>query len=103
VSVRPVDGLLHLHTMNFHDEVVDPEELDLPSPQKNPSDREIQMAGKLVDSLSAKFEPSKYKDTYRDAVLKVIKAKAKGEEIAPPEEPEREESDDLAAALEASL
>ncbi len=103
VAVRPLDGILGLHTMNFHDEIVEPDELDLPSPQKNPSEREIQMAGKLVDSLAAKFEPHKYRDTYRDAVLEIIKRKAKGEEIETPEEPEREESDDLAAALEASL
>jgi DNA end-binding protein Ku len=103
VAVRPVDGLLHMHTMNFHDELVEPDDLDLPSPQKNPSDREIQMAGKLVESLSAPFEPHKYKDTYREAVLELIERKGKGEEIEPPSEPEREESDDLAAALEASL
>ena len=103
VAVRPVDGLLHMHTMNFHDELVEPDDLDLPSPQKNPTDREIQMAGKLVESLSAAFQPHKYKDTYREAVMKVIKAKSKGEEIETPSEPETEESDDLAAALEASL
>jgi len=104
VAVRPLDGILGLHTMNFHDEVVAPGDLDLPSPQKNPSEREIEMAGKLVKSLAAKFEPHKYKDTYRDAVLALIERKAKGEEIEPPsEEPERDDGDDLAAALEASL
>jgi DNA end-binding protein Ku len=103
VAVRPLDGVLGMHTMNFHDEVVDADEIDLPRARKNPSKREIEMAGKLVESLGAKFEPHKYKDTYRDAVLKLIERKRKGEEIEPPEEPEREESDDLAAALEASL
>jgi DNA end-binding protein Ku len=103
VAVRPHDGVLAMHTMNFHDELVAPDDLDLPSARKNPSEREIEMAGKLVDSLAAKFEPHKYKDTYRDAVLKVIERKRKGEEIEAPEVPEREESDDLAAALEASL
>ena len=43
--------ILALHTMNFHDEVVEVDDLDLPSPQRNPSDREIEMAGKLVKSL----------------------------------------------------
>ncbi|HET6548873.1 MAG TPA: Ku protein, partial [Solirubrobacter sp.] len=85
------------------DELVEPGDLDLPRPQKNPSSREIEMAGKLVKSLGAKFAPHKFKDSYREAVLDVIKRKAKGEDIEPPEEPEREESDDLAAALEASL
>ena len=90
--------------MNFHDEVVDVDDLDLPSPQRNPSDREIEMAGKLVKSLAAKFEPETYEDTYRDAVLAVIKRKAKGEEIVEePEETKQQDSDDLMAALEASL
>jgi DNA end-binding protein Ku len=90
-------------TLNFHDEVVEAGELDLPSPQKNPTKRELEMAAKLVESLAAKFEPHKYRDTYRDAVLKVIERKRKGEDIEPPEEPERTEPDDLIAALEASL
>jgi DNA end-binding protein Ku len=103
VAVRPLDGILGMATLNFHDEVVDADELELPSPQKNPTKRELEMAGKLVKSLEAKFEPHKYSDSYREAVLKVIERKSKGEEIEAPEEPEREESDDLAAALEASL
>ena len=61
------------------------------------------MAGKLVKSLQAKFEPHKYKDTYRDAVLEVIERKRKGEEISVEEPEPKEEPDDLAAALEASL
>jgi DNA end-binding protein Ku len=104
VAVRPLDGILGLHTMNFHDEVVEVDDLDLPNPQRNPSDREIEMAGKLVKSLAAKFEPEKYEDTYREAVLAIIKRKAKGEEIVEePEETRQQDSDDLMAALEASL
>src|SRR4051794_32803540 len=103
VAVRPLDGILAMATLNFQDEVVEADELDLPSPQKQPTKRELEMAGKLVKSLQAKFEPHKYADSYRDAVLKVIDRKAKGEAIEAPEEPAREESDDLAAALEASL
>jgi len=90
--------------MNFHDEVVDVDDLDLPSPQRNPSDREIEMAGKLVKSLAAKFEPASYEDTYREAVLAVIERKAKGEPIVEaPEETKQQDADDLMAALEASL
>ena len=104
VAVRPLDKILSLQTMNFHDEVVEVDDLDLPSPQRNPADREIEMAGKLVKSLAAKFEPESYEDTYREAVLAVIKRKAKGEEIVEePEETKQQDSDDLMAALEASL
>jgi DNA end-binding protein Ku len=103
VAVRPLDGVLGMATLNFHDEVVDPDELDLPSPQKNPTKRELDMAKKLVNSLKAKFEPHKYADTYRDAVLQVIERKKGGEEIDVSEPEPKEEPDDLAAALEASL
>ena len=104
VAVRPLDKILSLQTMNFHDEVVEVDDLDLPSPQRNPADREIEMAGKLVKSLAAKFEPESYEDSYREAVLAVIKRKAKGEEIVEePEETKQQDSDDLMAALEASL
>jgi DNA end-binding protein Ku len=104
VAVRPVDGLLHMHTMNFHDEVVEPDDLDLPSPQKNPTDREVEMAGKLVKSLQTSFDPTSYEDTYREAVLALIERKRKGEAIAAPDEPPpSDDSDDLMKALEASL
>ncbi len=105
VAVRPLDGkILGLHTMNFHDELVAVADLDLPSPQRNPSDREIAMAGKLVKSLAAKFEPEDYEDAYRAAVLAVIERKAKGEEIvSEPEETRQQDADDLMAALEASF
>lgn len=104
VAVRPLGKILGLHTMHFHDEVVGVDDLDLPSPQRNPSDREIEMAGKLVKSLAAKFEPESYEDTYREAVLAVIKRKAKGEQIVEqPEETKQQDADDLMAALEASL
>jgi DNA end-binding protein Ku len=103
VAVKPLDGVLGMHVMNFHDEVVEPDDLDLPSPQKNPTDRELQMAGKLVKSLQAKFEPHKYKDSYREAVLEVIERKKSGEDIQTPEPEPKEETDDLMKALEASL
>src|SRR3954466_11056092 len=48
VAVRPLEGVLALHTMRFHDEVVQAGELDLRKPGKGPSKREVEMAGKLV-------------------------------------------------------
>jgi DNA end-binding protein Ku len=104
VAIRPMGKILSLQVMNFHDEVVGVDDLDLPSPQRKPADKEIEMAGKLVKSLAAKFKPEDYEDTYREAVLAVIKRKAKGEEIVEePEETRQQDSDDLLAALEASL
>ena len=53
--------------------------------------------------LDADFDPADYEDTYREAVLELVKRKAKGEEIDLDEQEEPEHGDDLAAALEASL
>ena len=102
-AVRPLDGVLALHTMRFHDEVVDAGELDVSIPRKGPSKQEAKMAEQLVDSLHSRFDPKKYKDTYREAVLDLIDRKAKGKKIEREEFEPREDTDDLAAALEASL
>jgi DNA end-binding protein Ku len=103
VALRALDDVLALHTLRFHDEVVDPGELDLGKPGKKPSKREVQMAGKLVDTLSEDFDASRYEDTYRASVLDLIKRKGKGEEIDLAAQEEPEHGDDLAAALEASV
>jgi DNA end-binding protein Ku len=97
------DDALLLDTLRFHDEVVDPGDLELPSARKKPAPKEVGAAKKLVDMLAADFDPAEYEDTYREAVLDLIKRKAKGEEIDLAEQEEPEHGDDLAAALEASL
>ena len=104
VALRPLDGLLGLHTMRFHDEVVSGKDLDVPSPRKKPAKREIDMAGTLVSSLETSFKPEKHEDTYRDAVMKLVERKASGKEIDLPERHHPELAPDLLmAALEASV
>jgi DNA end-binding protein Ku len=102
VAVRALDDVLALHTMRFHDEVVSPDELDIPSGGRKPNKSEVQMAAKLVESLEEDFKPERYEDSYRDSVLDLVKRKAAGKEIdlVAQEEPEH---DDLEAALAASL
>jgi DNA end-binding protein Ku len=81
------------------------ESLDgLPGAEAEVSERELKMARQLIESLSADFEPEKYRDEYRDRVLQLIEQKAEGQEIVaqvPVEEPTKVV--DLMAALEASL
>jgi DNA end-binding protein Ku len=106
VAIRPAGELLMMETMIFHDEVVPHDELDdLPDAKElKVSDREVQMAQQLIDSLSGEFEPEKYRDEYRDKVLDLIERKASGEDIAvQPEAPAPAKVPDLMAALEASL
>jgi DNA end-binding protein Ku len=102
-AVRAVDGVIALHTLRFHDEVVSGSEIAPKGAGRKPSKQEIAMADRLVDSLSTEFDPTDYEDTYREAVLDLIKRKAAGKEIDLVEQEEPEHGDDLAAALEASL
>jgi DNA end-binding protein Ku len=103
VAVRPLNGVLALHTMRFADELVDGGDLEIPSPSRKPTSREVQMAGRLVDTLQAPFDPSAFEDTYRERVLELIAAKARGEAPQPPEQQPEEQGGDLLAALAASL
>src|SRR3954447_20455974 len=103
VALRALDDVLALHTLRFHDEVVGGDDLDLPGGRLKANTREVDMAGKLVESLDEDFDPTKYEDTYRGAVLDLIKRKSRGKEIDLMEQEEPEHGDDLMAALEASL
>jgi hypothetical protein len=98
--------VLGMATMIFADEIVPPDRLDeLPDESVETSDRELDIARQLVESLAGNFEPEKYHDTYREEVLQLIERKAQGEEIVlqPPPEEEPSEVPDLMSALQASL
>jgi DNA end-binding protein Ku len=103
VALYPVDGALRISTMRFHDEVIAPDDLDMPEPAKQVTDKEAKMADALVSSLAAEFDPAEYDDTYRERVLEVVEAKAEGRQIVAPEMKEGSESTDLMALLEQSL
>ena len=103
VAVRPYDGALAMHTMRFADELVAADDLEIPTPSRNPSERELKMAGQLVGTLKAKFDPTAFQDTYRERLLEYIEAKAKGKLDKLPQRTEAADPGDLMAALEASL
>lgn len=103
VAVRADDDVLILHTLRFHDEVVSADDLEIDSSGRKPSRQEIDMAGRLTESMRADFRPEAYEDTYRDAVLALVARKSEGEEIDLAAQEEPAHGDDLSAALEASL
>ena len=105
VAIRPREDVLTMETLLFGDEVVSPDDLDgIAAEEAKATKKEVDMARQLIDSLSSDFDPSKYKDEYRDTVLEMIERKAEGQEIAVQETPdEPEEVPDLMAALEASI
>lgn len=102
VALRPLQGVLMLQTMRFADELVDPGDLELPSLKKKPAEREITMAAKLVEMLAGDWEPEAFEDTYTDAVMELIEAKAAGKKVKRARA-KQATGDDLMSALEASL
>jgi DNA end-binding protein Ku len=108
-AIRPMEDVLTLTTMRFHDEVTSPKDLDgevfEEEKPKKPDQREIQMAKQLIESLTGDFKPDSYRDEYREELLDLLERKAEGKEVvsAPTEEPKPTKAPDLMAALEESL
>jgi DNA end-binding protein Ku len=105
-ALRPAGDVMTMATMLFGDEVVAPDRIDELDAvgEAQATERELKMAQQLIESLSGEFDPTKYRDEYRERVIDLIERKAAGEQIAV--QPQAEESSpapDLMAALEASL
>ena len=100
-ALRVRDGILVLEQMYFADEVRAPNELKVGEVEVD--DRELTMAKQLVDAFSGEFEPGKYRDTYRDTLCEIIKAKREGETVHVVAKAEPEQPTDLMAALRASV
>ncbi|MGH7935843.1 MAG: Ku protein, partial [Chthoniobacterales bacterium] len=103
-SVKP-DGLfLVLELMHFASEILSPSELKTDVTGKI-QDKELKMAQTLIESMSTPWEPEKYRDEYRNAVLEMIEQKANRKDIAaPPVAPPRATNVvDLVKVLQESL
>lgn len=103
-AIRPSDGVLLLETMKWPDEIRVPafEELDM-DVEVRP--KEVEMAESLIGHLSGEFDPTAFRDAYREQLEEVIAAKIEGEDVqlAPQEAPEPEKVTDLLEALQASV
>jgi DNA end-binding protein Ku len=102
-ALEPVDQALVLTTMRYAHEIRRPKDLDLPASGKGWTDSEMKLARQLVDTLSGEWDPSEYRDTYTDALRKMIEAKVEGKETTAPELPEPARVTDLMEALKRSL
>lgn len=100
--LRPRDSVIVMQTMYYPDEIRDTTELSLPDDGADVADRELQMARSLVDMLTTNFDPTRYEDEYRKALLEVIEQKVSGAVIAKPP-PAPGKVVDLMAALRASI
>jgi DNA end-binding protein Ku len=105
-GVKPEDGALVLELMHFADELADPGKLRV-AKKTEVGKREMNMAKSLIDSMSSKWNPEKYKDDYREALMEVIeeKVEAGGKEIEekPKKAPKPTKVIDLVSVLQKSL
>jgi DNA end-binding protein Ku len=102
-ALEPVDQALVLTTMRFAHEIRRVKDLGLPASGKGWTHAEMKLARHLVDTLSGEWDPSEYRDTYTEALRKMVEAKAKGKETTAPEMPAPARVTDLMEALKRSL
>jgi DNA end-binding protein Ku len=74
-AIRPTGGALMLETLFRADEVRDPADLGL-GPAEEPSERELEIAVRLIEALATDWDPARYPDDYRERVLEMIRSKA---------------------------
>jgi DNA end-binding protein Ku len=103
-ALDPFGDTMLLTTLHWPDEIRSVEDLDLPDEDYDFKPAEKAMAKQLVSAMTGEFDPSQYKDEYREALEKIIEAKVEGRETVEIEEPEESgKLIDLMAALEASV
>ena len=106
-ALIPIDDVLLLNTLRYADEVRAPREIEVPSPKVTSKERELAL--KLVEDMSGKWQPKQFHDTFREDILKRVRQKVKAgetEELTEPEEGAerpRAEVIDLMAALKKSV
>jgi DNA end-binding protein Ku len=101
--LRPTEKVILLNRIRFEEEIRDPADLNLPA-RTGIKAGELQMAVSLINQLTSKFDISAYKDTYTAELMKLIKAKAKGQKIkAPALKVVHSKTQDLMEQLKASL
>ena len=102
-ALAPVREALVLTTMRFAHEIRSPKQLALPSTHRGWTEKEMNLARQLMDTLSDEWNPQEFRDTYTDILREVIEAKGKGQEIVTPQPPRRPRVANLMEALQKSL
>jgi DNA end-binding protein Ku len=99
--LRVREGAITLERMHF---AADIRSLEGIAPEQAKVDKEeLAMASQLIEQFRGEFDPTEYRDTYRDALCEIIKAKRKGEPVHAEAAVEPEAPTDLMSALRASL
>ncbi|GAB7054299.1 MULTISPECIES: Ku protein [Paenibacillus] len=102
-AIRIIDRCIAMETIFYPDEIRSVDQVPGLPEQINVNDKELEMAKMLINQLSTEFEPEKYKDDYRAAVMQAIEQKISGQQIRVAPEQRKTNVIDLMAALQASL
>ncbi|OPA73831.1 Ku protein [Paenibacillus selenitireducens] len=103
-AIRVIDNCIAMETIFYPDEIRPVSQVpNLPQSPFSVDEKELTMAKMLIDQLTTPFEPEKYKDTYRTALLEAIEHKIAGEEINVAPAAQKTNVIDLMSALQASL
>ena len=104
VCIRPFENAMALHTMYFADEVRSVKDLGFVPRKATAAKHELALAGQLIESLAGDWDPTAYKDTFKQRVMELVRKKDKGQEItATAGAPAKGHVIDLMEALKATL
>ena len=102
VSISPHDGVMVLNLLLYQDEIKPPPDVPATKPVVITED-EINLALQLLNALTSEFDPGRFKDRYREALMELITARVEGREVPEIVRPQAAPTQDLMAALRASL
>ena len=101
-ALRTREGVMVLETLLWPDEIRVPD-FEFLEQSIEVRSQELKMASSLIDSMTVDFDPSQYRDGYRDALEELVAAKMQGQEVVRPHPRPEEGGGSLADALRASL
>ena len=97
------DNILIINELRYQNELIKAEDLKIPASNKS-NGKELDIAIQLIDQLTSKFTPQKFKDTYSEEIKQIIKQKSKGRLVQPKgQEPKPTKVYDLMSLLQASV
>jgi DNA end-binding protein Ku len=103
VAVRPYQKGLVMTTLHYSNEVIDINKIEGLEKRVAAKGQELELAKLLIDRMAGEFSPEEYADSYRQAVMQLIKQKAEGIELQPAKPIEAEATVNLMKALQASV
>jgi DNA end-binding protein Ku len=104
-AVEPRDHRMLLTTLRTHEDIVAAKDVGGITNLPKPNRRMLDIAETIIEQHAGRFDPSRFKDRYEDAVRDLIAHKQKGRKVTTAPQPARAEGNvvDLMEALRRSL